>query len=610
MSRLHFASATLVLTGTVVGLSLSGAIAVAGVPPDPPTLLGSGPVVSRVHEFTGLPLTPDGWTDLDAIIQSPGYSDSRIMYVSASDGNNLTGQIYTQAQVNALGGTPTNPMGSVNAFATIAAARNNMRAGYPDVLLLKRGDAWAEALVPNLNLVRGRAQTQRAIFSAYGASGSLPNVQGRLIQAASHAPASNTIVAHIDNYNPLNDPGSPSWSGDKVANVDGVSVVKGGEDNLVEGVRFRFGGVAWQAWNPSPEPRGEVVNLAFRRNTFKEAYPSQGGGHQQGLWASDTNGFLIEENIFDHNGWIDRDGHSAGPTIFNHNMYLAQGGVTDGIIVRNNILANASSYSLQGRPGGVYVNNLMLREPMGAYIADKGGVLSYNVMLDSATRTSGGSGWGLMDRSTGSVLVENNVIANKAPGVGQWAWALNVTNFNLTNPDFRGPEGYAGPKEAVIRGNVIYHWFGDGILISSGGTMPTWGDFGSLVFENNRIVAHPSANQRFLISVTSADAYNKAIFSGNQYYSSNSTPFNRLGSWISHAQWVAQTGETGSAFGPISFPDPTRSIASYMHSIGFVGDVDEFLAVATAMHRWNWDGRFTASAVNSYIREGFGVPDP
>ncbi len=51
--------------------------------------------------------------------------------------------------------------------------------------------------------------------------------------------------------------------------------------------------------------------------------------------------------------------------------------------------------------------------------------------------------------------------------------------------------------------------------------------------------------------------------------------------------------------------DPTRSIASYMTSLGGTPSWDAFLAAAEQQSESNWNSAYTASAVNAYIQAGF-----
>lgn len=92
------------------------------VPPQPPQL-------------QPLALDKEGWTRF-----SPS-ADSRIIYVSDSDGDDATGKVYGQSD-RAVSADPRNPSRDIKPFKTFSAAFKHTRDGYPDWILLKRGDTF------------------------------------------------------------------------------------------------------------------------------------------------------------------------------------------------------------------------------------------------------------------------------------------------------------------------------------------------------------------------------------------------------------------------------------------------------------------------------------
>ncbi len=68
-----------------------------------------------------LPLDKDGWT-----ILKPS-TDSRILYVSSSAGNDAAGKPYAPDDA-AVGSDPFHPSGAIKPFKTIAAAMKNGKA--------------------------------------------------------------------------------------------------------------------------------------------------------------------------------------------------------------------------------------------------------------------------------------------------------------------------------------------------------------------------------------------------------------------------------------------------------------------------------------------------
>ncbi len=55
-----------------------------------------------------------------------------------------------------------------------------------------------------------------------------------------------------------------------------------------------------------------------------------------------------------------------------------------------------------------------------------------------------------------------------------------------------------------------------------------------------------------------------------------------------------------------SFPDPNRNLAKYYKSLGGQESFDAFMEVVLNRELQQWDDKYTASAINNYIRAGFG----
>jgi hypothetical protein len=83
-----------------------------------------------------LPLDEGGWT----VIQPA--ADSRLIYVSNSEGNDETAQVYKFGD-EPIGDDPVKPIGVVNPYKTIAKAMEQARDKQPDWVLLAwvKGDA-------------------------------------------------------------------------------------------------------------------------------------------------------------------------------------------------------------------------------------------------------------------------------------------------------------------------------------------------------------------------------------------------------------------------------------------------------------------------------------
>jgi hypothetical protein len=83
--------------------------------------------------------------------------------------------------------------------------------------------------------------------------------------------------------------------------------------------------------------------------------------------------------------------------------------------------------------------------------------------------------------------------------------------------------------------------------------------------------------------------------------------FESNGTNMSFSGFVAAVGDTTSTFGAVSYPDPNRTIATYHASIGGAPSYDAFIAETRNQSKSNWRVQYTADAVNTYIRSGFGL---
>src|SRR3989338_1091043 len=99
--------------------------------------------INRIPSAHGAVTQQDGWT---VFTPSP---DTRIIYVSSSEGNDLNDGLSPQ--------TPKQ---------TISAGKALLRDTYPDWLLLKRGDMWYETL--DGWKISGRSADEPMLISSYG----------------------------------------------------------------------------------------------------------------------------------------------------------------------------------------------------------------------------------------------------------------------------------------------------------------------------------------------------------------------------------------------------------------------------------------------------------
>ncbi len=402
----------------------------------------------------------DGWT-----VITPS-ADSRIIYVSSSQGSDTNSGLSASAPVE-----------------MIAKGVSLLRDGYPDWLLVKRGDTFTTSAPPGtFSMVAllnksGRSATEPLVLSAYG-SGPRPildtPIGGRAITVGSLC--SHVSVLGIECTSSQRNPQSPNYI-DNGAETAGYFLTSSGNDGfLIEDCKFSYfkDNVNIQGTNG-----GIVHNVSFRRNVVVNAY-SSGGGHSQGIYIAGVENLLLEDNLFDHNGWNEYVSGS-GPTIFNHNVYM-QYDCSGSIAVRGNISANASSHGMQIRPGGIVSGNLFVHNPIGLLWGNgsgyaESGEVRGNVVLEGSNidiNTPRGFGIDIVNSANmaSPVLADGNIIAhiastsssahaislNQTVGaivsnsiIYQWLGGIqqtNTTNTTLTNNIIDGP-GYPDPNRSV-----------------------------------------------------------------------------------------------------------------------------------------------------------------
>ena len=304
----------------------------------------------------------EGWT----VFQSS--SDTRKVYVSSSAGDDANSGL-----------SPDQPV------ATLSRAKSLMRDGYPDWMLLRRGDTWTNQSLGRWTL-RGRSIEEPMRISAYG-TGARPLLKtgadhGLTLWEGDGGGYGNLAITDIrlkaHTYDGAEASGNPA----------GINWHDSGQNLLLENVRID--GYASNIIVRSPGS-ADFRNLQVRRSVITDAFAKHGGyengSHAQGMYTASVDGILVEENVFDHNGWNPAV-EGAEPTIYNHNLYLHESSTAD-VVVRDNIIARASAHGLQARPGGVVEGNLFVDNALAFFIGGEGGSAYDNLVLHASDRTHG-----------------------------------------------------------------------------------------------------------------------------------------------------------------------------------------------------------------------------
>ena len=356
--------------------SIAGGAGIAPGDAADPFCPGSVLETLEARQLMSVSLDSAGWT-----VVGPA-ADSRVVYVSSTGGSDANSGLSPQSPVKSLA-------------KGVSLVRNNSA----DQLLLKRGDAWRESFGDWKK--SGRSEQQPILISAYG-GGNRPLIMsgtqnGMNIGSGSARSINHLAIVGVHFWADGRDPSTPGYN--RKALSYGINVLSGGSGLLIEDVK-----VARYMTNVNFYPHfGEMRDVTIRRSAIVDAYDVGNSSlHSQGLFADGVRGLVLEQNVFDHNGWA-QNVPGADATIFNHNAYVT--GNTSGLVARGNVFAYASSHGLQARSGGVIVGNLFLNNPIG---------LSFGVVNGSGPQKIGG----VSGEVTGNVFVGGRDISGAERGIG------------------------------------------------------------------------------------------------------------------------------------------------------------------------------------------------
>ena len=563
-------------------------------PPAPPPQ-EHAPPASVVEEIAApTPATAFQWTEF-----KPSH-DTQIVYVSSSAGSDANSGLSELAPVK-----------------TISKGYSLLRNGYPDWLLLRRGDTWltgpgagGDGLDGLGQLFRvdtaeyaylfqkdGRSSSERMVVAGYG-TGPRPHLKSQAGKRAVIWPFGSELkhvaFVSLDLKAYTRDPADPGF----VDASGGPAAFLGWcDDVLIEDCRFAF----YTGMAISPDNAGhEVRNISIRGCVVADSYSAT--SHSQGLYANSVDGLLIEGCYFIHNGW-----HATIPgahaTIFNRNFYIAN---SPGTVIRDCVDADGSSGGMQLRRGGLCEHNLFIRAPLAV---DWGhaenpagttatGTIRDNVILGSRDIAQSPRGFGInLGPRVVDTQVYGNIVARNVEGTG------NVFAFS-----FYPGEAYTC-SNIEINNNIVYDWdykgTGAGFAVVNGNTTtPSFS--GVSIYDND--VQQLGAGMILKSELKADDAVLRIQFANNRWSSqrAGSSWFQVAGLSYGLSAWSALVADTTSTLAPRSFPDPGRDIATYMSSLGYEPTIDEFLARARHQNKADWNQKFTPAAVIAYVREGFG----
>ena len=503
-----------------------------------------------IHDFTELAVDSHGWT-----VFTP-TADSRIVYVSSSTGHDWeSGTYYDINSPELANGDAFNPVGSVKAYKTLAAAYKQLRDGHADWMLLKRGDEWEEG---PLKLDKsGESKQDRMLISAYG-EGDAPliNVEPGSQGMRPWSYSSNLAITDLDFYCPKADPSNSAFTGKD--NAHGIDAFTIGTDILIENIHARFAGFIFQGIaNPAPDQTAS--NVAFRGDVVTDMYSTE--SHAQGLFANLIDGLLIEGCVFDHNGWNETV-PGAEATMFNHNFYVNHNAH---VVVRSNIISRASSIGFKTRSPALVEYNLFIDNPI------VGGISNYTPdpakPIHDETHILRGN-WAVGSRSTNS---------------GATGWGFDATAYS------KGSQTQDGSQAWVVENNGLVH---------SGGL----GQYFLQVLKSNYYDKTPINDVPLKMNNNIEYDWGDECLRQTDDFDGDHTSVRMMQTM---GNLTGDTGDLPLCWKHAEFVDPTRDIASYNASIGGQASVAAFLAEVRKQRKGQVRYEYTSRAVNKYLREGF-----
>lgn len=532
---------------------------------------------SIVISHAQLPVV-NGWTQF-----SPS-SDSRIIYVSDTDGNDATAINYSIADAE-IGVDPFLPTGTILAYKTLNAAKAQVRSGFADWVLLKKGDTFSNQQIGLVNW-QGKNALEPLFIGSYGSASSRPQVltgAGNFISFTGNAAFVSIVGIYAE---PHTRSGSDEPVGIEILNAPFRSFLV--EDCYLNQYFIQIVVQDYSGITPFSHS-----GITIRRSILTNGYKISGGGG--GLFFHGIDSILVEENLIDHNGWSETIA-GANANGFSHNTYFHP---SCGLLTfRNNIVSRASAVGIGARCGGQIFNNLLLENPRNIFMGtfDQSqinyptefatGEIAYNVVLGARVEPTYDPGNGITVDRVKNAQVHHNIVAH----------------FTQTS-DYNLGLGMNNIENLTIKKNIVYNW---GNNLNSGPAFAVALNIGNvhtapvLIDSNDFQLKNTQAHCAVI-----AGAMSNFTLSRNRYFNVVAAT-NWFGSG-DFAAWNSATNETNAQALEVNYTDPNRSIVSYLATLGITGDLDDFITARKNMNKSNWNADFTAEIVNDYIREGFDM---
>jgi len=484
----------------------------------------------------------NGWT-----ILTPS-EDSRLMYVSSSTGDDAAAPAYSVAEVDDIF-DPSN----ITAFKTIAAARKLTREGYPDWILLKKGDEWV--IDKRLGSLSGRSATEPMVMTSYSSeSDQRPLIKTGIVDGFKTTGSLRFFsMIGLEFYAHQRDPNSVDFVGwDNVGDAKGFTSFAGqnnpqsAEAIVLEDNLFNF-----YAGNIVFTGKGGHKDLVIRRNQILNAYSPS--AHAQGLFIYDSN-VLLEENLLDHNGWFQQQYEGKGKaegqaTMFNHNAYLVH--LKNSVIVKN-IISRASSMGIKFTSNSDKTTGINTIE-------------SYNILIDNNL---------IIEGEIGLSLGGNNDFNNG------YRWK----NINVLNNTFLNI-GHSQPTMRTLAWSIEANdWDGGAIL-------------------GNYILFNDNLDVKNVKGVIVKGLSRNITVDANVMYQINAKDGRHV--FLKGEEGLEGVAVSRNYIDYLYDSSSAENISTYMALQGEEQSLHSFIAKVKGLSKGNWDKAYTAERVNEFLKAQF-----
>lgn len=489
--------------------------------------------------------------------------DSRVIYVSSSQGNDQNSGL-----------SPLQPK------RTIAAGKELLRDGFPDWLLLKRGDVFFEPL--GAVNISGRNEFEPLVISAY-AEGPRPLLLTGIDGGFSGAVSLHDLryVAVIGLHMRPH-----KWHGSGADGPVGVRYIAPGtelliEDCLIEGY---VDNIVIQGFS------GIRQNTTIRRCVLRD--PVKAAGGSTNIFMNQYDGVNLEENALIHSLAAEQRGVKLS-----HHVYLVEDNTDNNRIV-GNIAFNGGRSNFNIRSGGLIQDNLSIRGAMGItvgifYAANPSSAnIVDNVITETRDNDDGQPlGIGVSLARVRDSLVRGNVITRNTSGT-------NPTAIRL----------FQGVNNVQFSDNIVWRWMPRFQPAEGFPVIGIQSDVGGPVFFSGNEI-QLVGNGLTLALDNPSPPPGVVNFSANDYFSLRpGTNWFQVGiNNLSAPQWQQAYGEWNLSTSRFPYDDPDRAVETYAALVGLNPTVDAFLDAVMSQSKQDWRPQFTAGIVNQWIRSGFAV---